>query len=429
MSRTRLSRSLVLASAAAMLLAVTPLGSHAQAASRGTCPAPGGARIAEAAAPAGDIKVYGHGWGHGMGMSQYGAQGAARLGCGYRTILATYYRNTSIKTRTLRAPVQLTLARNSQSSTLKAESGAVHWTGSGSATATQPKGSTWTVRLLSGDGTAGAALLDGDGEQQLFVRKGVPITALHSGTVVVIKPSSASRSLRTRYDRARFVRTENRLGVTEIISSGTRTAVQKYLAGLAEVPVSWPSEALKAQVVAARTYLTSKYDGALGAYAVSTTTADQVYTGFTHEDADARLGLRWRKAVDATAGKIIVDGTGRPIEAMYSSSMGGYTENRQFVYGSYGISYLKAVDDSRWDAASSNPYRSWSKGFSTASFAKRFGFDTVSLYRLGKRGSRSRVSDGVQITGTIDGVTVTKYFTGSAAKHRLGLRSTGFVFA
>lgn len=430
----RLRRVLALSVAVALApisLAVSPLASGAQAATstHAACPSPGGKRVAEAAAPQGQIKVYGHGWGHGMGMSQYGAQGAARLGCSYRTILHTYYTNTSIHTRSLSAPVQLTLARNSQSSTVRAESGAVTWTGFASTTVTQPKGSTWTVRLQSDDGTAGAALIDASGKQQLFVHKGVPITALHSGTVVVVKPSSASRSLRTRYDLARFVRTANRLGVTEIITSGKRTAVQKYLAGLAEVPVSWPSEALKAQVVAARTYLTSKYNRSLKSYTLSTTTADQVYTGFTREADDARMGLRWRKAVDATRGQVILDSAGKPIEAMYSSSMGGYTENRQFVYGRYGISYLKAVNDSRWDAASDNPYRSWSKGFTKDAFAKRFGFDSVSSYRIGKRGSLSRVHDGVQITGIIDGATVTKEFTGSAAKYRLGLRSTGFTFA
>ncbi len=428
-------------SAAITVLAVSPLAAPAQAASvtpssaastvrtsAGSCPAPGGRRVPEATAPGGQIKVYGHGWGHGMGMSQYGAQGAARLGCGYRTILHTYYANTSITTRSMRAPIQLILARNSQSSTLRAESGAVHWTGFGSAAVAQPKGSTWTVRLKSEDGTAGTALLDDAGSQRLFVHKGVPIIAAHSGTVVVVKPSSASRSLRTRYDQARFVRTADRLGVTEIITSGKRTAVQKYLAGLAEVPVSWPVEALKAQVVAARTYLASKYDSSQQAYSVRTTTADQVYTGFSREDADARLGLRWRRAVDATKGQIITN-SGRPIEAMYSSSMGGYTENRQYVYGRYGIPYLKAVDDSRWDAASDNPYRSWSKGFSASAFAQRFGFDSVTSYQLGKRGTASRVRNGLRITGVIAGRTVTKDFTGSAAKYRLGLRSTGFVLA
>jgi peptidoglycan hydrolase-like amidase len=115
------------------------------------------------------------------------------------------------------------------------------------------------------------------------------------------------------------------------------------------------------------------------------------------------------------------------IEAMYSSSMGGHTENRQYVYGRYGISYLQAVDDSRWDNASSNPNRRWSKGFTKAGFAKRFGFDSVSSWSVAARGSRTRVN-GVKIVGKRDGRTVTAWFTGAQARSKLGLRSPGFVF-
>jgi peptidoglycan hydrolase-like amidase len=124
---------------------------------------------------------------------------------------------------------------------------------------------------------------------------------------------------------------------------------------------------------------------------------------------------------------VIVDATGRTIEAMYSSSMGGHTENRQYVYGRYGISYLKAVDDSRWDNASDNPYRRWSKGFSAAGLARRFGFDSVSAWTVAKRGSAARLN-GVRITGIRNGKTVTVSFTGTQARGKLGLRSPGFTF-
>jgi peptidoglycan hydrolase-like amidase len=112
---------------------------------------------------------------------------------------------------------------------------------------------------------------------------------------------------------------------------------------------------------------------------------------------------------------------------MYSSSMGGHTENRQYVYGNYGISYLKAVDDSRWDAASDNKYSAWSKGFTKKDLAKRFGFDSVTSWSVAKRGSSARLN-GVRITGQKAGKTVTASFTGAQAKTRLGLRSPGFVF-
>jgi len=36
-------------------------------------------------------RITGEGWGHGVGMCQYGANGMARRGSGFREILARYY--------------------------------------------------------------------------------------------------------------------------------------------------------------------------------------------------------------------------------------------------------------------------------------------------------------------------------------------------
>jgi stage II sporulation protein D len=434
MHRPALRRMLALGlSAAAVVTAGTAVTTvttvaAAPAATAATCPAPAGASVAAASVPTGDVKIFGHGWGHGMGMSQYGAQGAARLGCSYRTILDTYYANTRLDTRALNARVVLTLAAGSTKGAVVATGGPVRWRTPAGAVQ-QPAGSTWTVVPRTDAGRAGVAALDATGRARLFAAAGTYLSAKHSGTQVTVR-ATTTKSLVTRYDTARFLRSGRGMEVTELIGPTGRTpAVQKYLMGLGEVPLSWPVEALKAQVVAARTYLTAKYDATLGAYRLSTTTADQVYRGYLTESADARLGGGWRAAVLATQGEVIVDrASGRAIEAMYSSSMGGYTENRQYVYGRYGISYLKAVDDSRWDNASDNPYRSWSRGFSKAEFAKKLGLDTVSTWTIGGRGSSARVDAGLVVTGTVDGAQVTRTFTGSAARTKLGLRSPGFTF-
>jgi SpoIID/LytB domain protein len=391
------------------------------------CPSSGGMKVAEAPTPTAVVKVFGHGWGHGMGMSQYGAQGAARLGCSYKTILGTYYNNSSLAFRALDAPVLLSLASMATTAKLDAEGGTVRWV-SGSRSAVQPQGTTWSVTRRTVSGRVGLVLLDDKGSRKMFVPDAGVLSARHTGTVVKVRPTGSTSGLRSRWGNGRFIGSSAGVRVAEVIGSGQdETAVQKYLMGLAEVPVSWPVEALKAQVVAARTYLSSKYSSSDQAYVLKTTTADQVYRGYDQEQADARLGGRWHQAVSATLGKVIVDSSGQTIEAMYSSSMGGHTENRQYVYGKYGISYLKAVDDSRWDNASDNPYRRWSKGFSTKDLAKRFGFDSVSSWTVAKRGSAARLS-GVRITGRRDGKTVTVAFTGTQARGKLGLRSPGFVF-
>ncbi|GLY28463.1 SpoIID/LytB domain-containing protein [Kineosporia sp. NBRC 101731] len=391
------------------------------------CPSPGGSRISQAGVPKGAVKIYGGGWGHGMGMSQYGAQGAARLGCGYKTILKTYYYDASLSRKSLDAPVVLNLASGASSSKLQAVTGTVRWA-SPTRHVVQPTGSTWTVARKTIGGRQGIALFDQAGKRRMFVQNASVMSAAHTGKVVNVYPYGGSSALSTRYDRAAYIGSGAGIKVTETITaSGGYTAVQKYLMGLGEVPVSWPIEALKAQTVAARTYLSTKYNADLKAYVLSAGTADQVYRGYAVESVDAAYGGNWRKAVIATANQVIVDGSGRTIEALYSSSMGGYTENREYVWGNYEISYLKPVNDSRWDEASDNPYRSWSVGMTRAAFAKKFGFDSVSSYSVAARGSAARVN-GVKITGKIDGRKVTKTFTGAQARYRLGLKSPGFTF-
>jgi stage II sporulation protein D len=58
--------------------------------------------------------VKGGGWGHGIGMSQYGAFGMAQQGAGYRDILTHYYTGTEISradTQTIRVLLQSNRSR------------------------------------------------------------------------------------------------------------------------------------------------------------------------------------------------------------------------------------------------------------------------------------------------------------------------------
>lgn len=392
-----------------------------------TCPSAGGMKIPDTPAPRGAVKIYGHGWGHGMGMSQYGAQGAAKLGCGYRTILGTYYSDTTITDRAMTASVTLTLASSSTGGSVEAQTGPVTWLADGR-TALQPQGTTWSVAPAVVNSVRGLAVTDAAGDVQAFASIGGMLRARTSGTVVKVRATLRSSGMRTGWGTTRFVAGSTGMSVSHVIAStGSLTAVQKYLFGLGEVPASWPIEALKSQAVAARTFLASKYSSGRNSYVLSTGTMDQVYRGYDQEVSDKRVGGNWRKAVTGTQNEVLVDSAGKVIEAMYSSSMGGHTENRQYVYGRYGISYLKAVDDSRWDIASDNPYRRWSVGYSKAAFASKLGFTSVDSWKVAKRGDSKRLG-GIQVTGTRGGRTVTVHFTGSEAKYKLGLRSTGFEF-
>src|SRR5438874_552324 len=60
------------------------------------------AYVAAGRLPSPLFAVSGHGWGHGVGMGQYGAYGYAKHGLGYRSILAHYYPGTTIGTAPVR---------------------------------------------------------------------------------------------------------------------------------------------------------------------------------------------------------------------------------------------------------------------------------------------------------------------------------------
>jgi len=118
-------------------------------------------------------------------------------------------------------------------------------------------------------------------------------------------------------------------------------ALEDYLAGISEVPSSWPAEALRAQAIAARTYLLwvlgsppSGDAAALGAQ-ICATDSCQVYSGVGKERAPN--GANWAAAVRDTAGLALLS-AGTPILAKYSACNGGRS-----VSG--GKPYLKAVDD------------------------------------------------------------------------------------
>lgn len=136
-------------------------------------------------------------------------------------------------------------------------------------------------------------------------------------------------------------------GVMEFMQSsdGLLTAVnildfEQYLYGVvpAEIPESYGYESIKAQACAARTYALFKVnlDSTIG-YDICDTTHCQMYLGYTNECATTT------KAVDETKGMAIYY-NGSPIEALFCSSSGGYTEDSINVWGS-DVPYLKAVPD------------------------------------------------------------------------------------
>src|SRR3954453_11226451 len=159
-------------------------------------------------------------------------------------------------------------------------------------------------------------------------------------------------------DKARFepidaaapltVGEKNYRGAIEVTGTGggvstiNDVSLDDYVRGIAEVPSSWPAEALKAQAIAARSYALNRKatSSASAPYRaagadICATDACQVYAGIAKEQQEGGSG--WSAAVAATSNQVIVY-NGTPIFAEYSDSNGGRSQAGSFPY-------LKSVSD------------------------------------------------------------------------------------
>jgi len=138
-----------------------------------------------------------------------------------------------------------------------------------------------------------------------------------------------------------------KLNVINIIS------IEEYLYGVLKKEISprWPAEALKAQAVAARTFAIFNMNKYIDrGYNICASTDSQAYGGVNHEDPLTN------KAVDETRG-VIIAYKGKPINAVYHSDSGGYTEDSENVWGSF-LPYLRSVK-SEFEEKVYPPHHTW----------------------------------------------------------------------
>lgn len=429
--------------------------------SAASCEPAGGASVPEASIPTGDVVFRGHGWGHGLGMSQYGAQGAALLGCNYKTILHTYYPGAEVSTEAMPDVVRVGVVDRSHQVThsvltFVTVKGAepVEWAvdgcqeGSCKNPPDQQPGVTWRVQSTKDGIFRIYHLVDGDWTKlwaggDRFAK----LKALHDGTVIDVDPQINGASVnrrqfrwgRTEFDSVAITGTktpgEGQMYVLQAVTGGLdvdgggpHSAMERYLWGLAEVPASWPQAAQRAQVVAARSYAlrkTNAWNSTCRCHLV-TTPADQNYTGWARETQSGNEV--WRDNVNATAARVLMhDGT--VVDALYSSSHGGQSESVEYVWGNPSPAYIAPVDDSRWEMASDNPEerRSWAVGFTWSELAEKLGFEAVTSISVGSPvGDESR-EQGVYVAGVKNGSSVQEHWTGWDVRQGLGLLSPNFV--
>ena len=349
----------------------------------------------------------GHGWGHGIGMSQYGALGYAQHGWGYAQILDHYFTGTHVAPLP-RSVLERVLLSSGSSVSFGASAGMTLRDAAGH-TKALTKGS---YRLQPG-GT--------HGHLQLVNRTTGGVT---KALVAPVQITPRSQPLELDNSAGIGFAHDHWHGSFRVIESGSSllcvdvVGLEKYLRGVvpSEMPASWPLPALKSQAVAARSYAvaTRNPSGDFDAYA---DTRSQVYGPIEHESAASTA------AVAATVHRVVYY-RGTVATTFFSSSSGGLTSSEQAAWDTTsGQPYLVPVRDRYDSAGGANPYHTWpTQTYSPTSLARALGVSGTVTSLAGTIDPPSQRM--LKLAVTASGGTTP--LTGVQVQVRMGLRSTYF---
>ncbi|HUG74429.1 MAG TPA: SpoIID/LytB domain-containing protein, partial [Acidimicrobiia bacterium] len=322
---------------------------------------PGRAEAVPASTP---ITIDGGGWGHGIGMPQWGAQGMAEQGgYTYDEILSYWYDGTGLRQVSevsasipdpLRVGINYVLSGSEQRKrpftwlNFTAVNGPVEVCKPGQEAGgdcfTASPGERWRYRWHPEDG--GFCAVTRNWEVMYSHASDCNIRLFWADQPNTRVSFASNRSVARTFARGHlsFVGPVTQNGHTGF-HFNVVLSLEDYVRGIAEVPTSWHIEALKSQAVAARTFGAWKATGRLRADCschLVWDIWDQVYMGWHHNsEGDPTYGQNWLDAVDATAGQVVTvtPSSGTLAQTYYSSSTGGATENVGDVWNSNQASF------------------------------------------------------------------------------------------
>ena len=359
------------------------------------------------------IVIRGHGWGHGHGMSQYGAEGAARQGLSAQRIVRFYYPHT--QAGTVGGNIRVWISADSDhNTTVLARHGLLVRDLAGGAARHVPttgapgKATRWRLSSGSAGGTKVSYLtdawhtwrtLDGDGE---FRSTGKLLRLVVAGGRVSYRGTLQSK--------APIKGHPGRITVNKV-------SLENYVRGVValEMPASWHQAALRAQAIAARTYAAYKIAHPLSSRAaICDTTSCQVYGGATAETSSTD------RAVAKTAHQVRLYDQ-KPAFTEFGSSNGGW-----LAKGSQP--YLVAKQDP-YDGWSGNPNHTWRTTISDAAIERHWpGIGNLRRIAVTQRHGNGQWNGRIESMRLV-GSTGTKALTGDGFRGALGLRSTWITFS
>ncbi|NPD05482.1 SpoIID/LytB domain-containing protein [Nocardioides sp. zg-1308] len=402
LTRTRTARLLLGVAAGAMLLPVLP-AAPAQA------DAGEPRRAVETWLTPGStaITLTGHGFGHGHGLSQYGAQGAAQQGVPWQQIVEFYYPGTTwgAVTGTIRVLITADTGRDVQ---VVARPGIEVRSLQRNRAWRLPQLPAKKWRLVAAGDDTRVQRTTGGAWRTWRTVPGQAELSSNRGPLTLVLPG-ARRDYR---------------GTLQSVTSGqgrrqtvNRVGMEAYLRGVVpqEVPALWEPAAVSAQSVAARTYAAfERSHPAAGHYDLCDTTQCQVYGGVDVEHPAATAAIR------ATAGRGVFH-DGRPAFTQFSASNGGHSS-------AGSMPYLVAQPDP-YDGVSGHQYSTWTTTVDDTQVEKHWPAigDLTSIEVTSRDGNGDwggRVADMAFV-----GTTGTARVDGDTVRSTLGLYSDWFTFS
>ena len=379
-------------------------------------------------ATTGTIAVNGSGFGHGVGMSQYGAYGQARANPALTgaQIAQYYYTGSTVAGKADNVPLKINVGHARTTMAIRSTSLAA---GGGGFTVSVAGLPDWLVPVTqyvtAGWTTTGVLLVVRN------VSDGLPVAAgeIRGGSATVTWSGQP-----TTLDVTTSATNRYRWGTLAIAPAPSGSAFEgvltidmhSYLKGVAEMPSSWPRGALEAQAIAARTYALYHYlagpIASCGGCHMYDSTVSQVYAGWAKE-SEPTYGALWVNAVaatqTATTGQTVLYG-GVPVNAFFFSSSGGRTRNSEDVWTG-ALPYARSVADPWSVDATINPkYAAWSRSASIPTLMTLFALPDISSLRVS---ARDVAGAAIAVTAMASNGT-TASVTGEAFRTALALPSS-----
>jgi stage II sporulation protein D len=409
MTRPQLFRPTRIVRAAATLLAAGSL------LLTGALTAPSAEADSAVRPSSGKFVIKGAGFGHGHGMSQYGAYGAAKKGLSWKEILAFYYPGTTLETLSSSTTIKVWITADTDNNLRVMPAAGLKVYDSNDHSLTLPTGDryrSWRIKR-SGSGYQ-LAWKNAAGAYTTLATKLDTSTWMFSTKAKVVKvrlPNGATREYRGTLrliKRGSGGRTVNKVKLEDYVKSVVPS----------EMPTSWAPDAVRAQAVAARSYAIRIRDfTSYSGYDICDTTACQVYGGKATTTSGGTRIVRetaaGTAAAKATAGTIVTYG-GQVALTQFASSNGG-------AMSSGGYPYLREKDDPYDGVVKS---QAWSKTVTARAVAKAYpSVGTVKQLKISKRDGSGRYGGrvvSIKIVGSKKTLTV----TGSAFQGKFRMRSS-----